>query len=481
MKKEIPELHDIPLPFGNPVLKLEPAYGELNRRILELSAIKGLTDIARKILNIDDLMDALLEKSMQATGAKIGSVFVVDPATERLRIVAARGHKETLKKDSYINVSDSLVKSVLLMETPLLVLDIENDPRTCKSNNPVYGPPSFLSMPIYTGNTLAAVVNLAHKESGQPFDADDQQVLAIMLGEIGFALENAILHLKVAEQLEEIKGHNVRLEREIAERMQAEKALRQSDEMYRAVFENTGTAIAIVDENTTILLGNTGIVKLTGYSKEEVEGKKSWTEFVAKDYLEKLLENQSLRHNNPDFLPKEYECQLINKQGDVNDVLMTAATIPGIRHTVVSFLDITDRKRNEKKLAILNEELEESNRQLGMAYAKMKDDRDQLREDLYKEDIGFLIDREGLIEGVTERAIDYTGVKRNALIGSNIVDLFQANCRNTFKDELRRAWIGVARETTVEMLPAGESNNVMVLKLIRISLDGKRLLLAILR
>lgn len=44
---------------------------------------------------------------------------------------------------------------------------------------------------------------------------------------------------------------------------------------YKAIFEHTGTATIIIEEDTTISLANSEFEKLSGYSKEEIEGKKA--------------------------------------------------------------------------------------------------------------------------------------------------------------------------------------------------------------
>ena len=68
-----------------------------------------------------------------------------------------------------------------------------------------------------------------------------------------------------------------------------EEVLRESEDKYRTVFETTGTATIIIEEDTTISLANKEFAKLSGYAKEDVEGKKSWTDFVAhKDDLERM-------------------------------------------------------------------------------------------------------------------------------------------------------------------------------------------------
>jgi PAS domain-containing protein len=57
----------------------------------------------------------------------------------------------------------------------------------------------------------------------------------------------------------------------------AEEALRRSEERYRTVFENTGTATVIVEEGV-ISLANREFVSLSGYSREEIEG---WQNIIA--------------------------------------------------------------------------------------------------------------------------------------------------------------------------------------------------------
>lgn len=146
-------------------------------------------------------------------------------------------------------------------------------------------------------------------------------------------------------------------ERASAERELAEKALRESEEKYRTIFETTGTAAIIIEEDTTISLANTEFEKLSGYSKAEIEGKKSWAEFVAEDDVERMKEYHYLRRRDPHAAPRSYEFKFIDSKGAVRDILGTVGMILGTGRSVASFLDITERKRHEAALKRSEEQL----------------------------------------------------------------------------------------------------------------------------
>ncbi len=135
----------------------------------------------------------------------------------------------------------------------------------------------------------------------------------------------------------------------ISDRKKAEKALQESENLYRTLFENTGTATAIIDDDTIISLANSIFEKFLGYRKEEVEGK-SWTEFVVKEDLERMMQQHKLRRMDPNAARDNYEFRAIDKNGQVRYVLLRASVIPGTKNSAVSLVDITERKLMEEAL-----------------------------------------------------------------------------------------------------------------------------------
>ena len=114
------------------------------------------------------------------------------------------------------------------------------------------------------------------------------------------------------------------------------------------IFNATGTAAMIVEEDTTISLVNREFETLSGYSKEEIEGKKSWKEFFTEDYLDDMIRYHNLRRVDPDSAPKQYETEFITRKGDVKQVIVTVSMIPGTNQSIAFLLDISGIKQAEK-------------------------------------------------------------------------------------------------------------------------------------
>ncbi|MGS0763842.1 PAS domain S-box protein [Syntrophomonas curvata] len=140
--------------------------------------------------------------------------------------------------------------------------------------------------------------------------------------------------------------------RDISERKQAEEALRKSENLYRTIFETTGTATIIIEDDMTVSLMNSEMERLIGYSKKEIEGKQKWTMFVEPEHRNRMIEYHLKRRESPDKAPRNYEFKLLSRDGGIKEVVLTIAMIPGTTQSVTSLLDITNRKIYEEALAI---------------------------------------------------------------------------------------------------------------------------------
>jgi PAS domain S-box-containing protein len=135
--------------------------------------------------------------------------------------------------------------------------------------------------------------------------------------------------------------------RDITEREKLEEALERSESLYRTIFENTGAATLIFDKEGIISMINSEMENLSGFSREELERRMNWMEFVHPDELPMMLQYHQQRQKDPDSVPSQYETRFINRKGDVLDVLITVDKLPEVEEYITSMVNITERKQSE--------------------------------------------------------------------------------------------------------------------------------------
>ncbi|CAO0820509.1 hypothetical protein DFAR_1630011 [Desulfarculales bacterium] len=147
--------------------------------------------------------------------------------------------------------------------------------------------------------------------------------------------------------------HVISLFMGIAQPKAVEKALHQSGGKYRTIFETAGSTIIIMEEDTIILLANSEFARLIGIRKKDLEGKRSWTEFIAPYDVERMLGYHRLRRVDPKAAPRAYDAQVKDGQEGLRDCLVTVAVVPGTRRSEALLLDLTERKQAEAERALL--------------------------------------------------------------------------------------------------------------------------------
>ncbi len=140
-----------------------------------------------------------------------------------------------------------------------------------------------------------------------------------------------------------------KLKNEISNRLNTEKILLESEEQYRAIFENNSAAMAIIETDTTVSMVNEAYCQMSGFTAEEVIGT-SWTQQIPQQDLERLKEYNRRRLINPHDAPDKYEFTFFHKSGEIKHSLMSVSMLQSNGKILTSFIDISKRKRAEKEL-----------------------------------------------------------------------------------------------------------------------------------
>lgn len=194
------------------------------------------------------------------------------------------------------------------------------------------------AIPLCPGDDVIGVLAITHDITARKKAEEELQLYRNNLEEL------------VKQQTKELRQANRNFRQEIENRARIEQALRDSEDYYKAIFQNTGTAMVIMEEDTTIVSVNKESVRFVGFAPEELEGKRKGMEFVAPKDFEQVWSNRSQRLVDPEKPPKGYEFTIIDRLGVPKDIYMTVEWIPEKRKIVASFLDISVLKKTERAL-----------------------------------------------------------------------------------------------------------------------------------
>ncbi|HID43535.1 MAG TPA: PAS domain S-box protein, partial [Archaeoglobaceae archaeon] len=112
--------------------------------------------------------------------------------------------------------------------------------------------------------------------------------------------------------------------------------------------------MTLVEEDTTLSLVNEKFEELSGYKKEEIEGKMSWTQFVHPDDLERMIHYHYGRRKGENA-PSTYEFRFIDRGGNIKNILINISVIPDTKKSVASLVDITEFKKITNLLKAVSE------------------------------------------------------------------------------------------------------------------------------
>lgn len=315
-----------------------------------------------------------------------------------------------------------------------------------------------LVVPILQDHKLWGLLIAHHCATAREWQFSEIALLRQLATQVGIAIKQSELYQQMRNEL--------------IERQRTEAALRQSEALFRGVFESNIMGIFLWDNSGKILDANQSFCRMTGYNREELITEKIYYSKITspeyqKLYAEKLKTLQKTGYCAP--FTKEYIC----KNGNCLPVLLAVAYLPEASDRGVAFvLDISEQKQLEQErekllleAQIAREEAEIANRTKDKFLAIVSH---ELRSPLTTILGWATLLRTRSFDAVTiQNALET--IERNATIQNKIIDdLWDISrmIRGNLNINLNRVNVGNVLETAITSLQLSAENK-------NIKLDSK--------
>lgn len=330
-------------------LLTDKLYETINGLQTANARLAALLEIARQLASERD-PGRLLEKLCPAAREILGcccaaaALFREDDTLGSLAASGTNAAAEARARDFF---SGSPLPRQVLAEGRPLRLGEGADALAAQGLSP------FLGVPMSSPDGPRGVLFFLGKLDRGDFTPEDEQVASAIAAQAAVACENALHYAH-------IRRHAAELEREVVQRREAEEALREREERFRALFEEAPVGTALVALDNSFLRVNNALCQMLGYTGEELL-KVRFRDLTHPDDVQASVEQigRLVRGEIPTF---HMEKRYLRKDGQV---VWGAATVVLIRkdgtplHLLSVVENITGRKGREQQISNLNGELEQ--------------------------------------------------------------------------------------------------------------------------
>lgn len=287
-----------------------------------------------------------------------------------------------------------------------------------------------------------------------------KQILGIISAQTGVAVERSpepALSTSPPVELApsrttELTQANQQLRTEIAERQRMEIALEQERNFVSAVLDTAGALVVVLDRGGKIVRFNQACEETTGYSFEEVKGKKVWDCFLLPNDVESVKQvvaqlltgafgaccHVSLQTESTPNFPYQYENYWVARDGSCR-LMAWSNTVLRDRDGIVNYIicigiDVTERRAAETALK--------------QSEARYKS--------LYNKTPVMLhsIDNQGRLISVSDYWLECLGYERSEVIGRKSVEFLTPESRQYAEDVILPAYFqsGFCKEVPYQIV-----------------------------
>jgi two-component system NtrC family sensor kinase len=169
----------------------QEAARSLERSLTELEALAQVGRTVTVMLDLDQVLTAVVEAAVRLTESEEGSLLLVDEESGELYMRASKNFDDEFARTFRLRVNDSLAGAVISSGEPI-ILD-EGSPQKIKTSYLVH---SLIYVPLRVRGRTIGVLGVDNRKAGRSLTQGDARVVTAMADYAAIAIENARLYTR---------------------------------------------------------------------------------------------------------------------------------------------------------------------------------------------------------------------------------------------------------------------------------------------
>ncbi|MEW5985887.1 MAG: GAF domain-containing protein [Chloroflexota bacterium] len=241
---------------------------EAERRQLRLSqTLQRVGALLTTSLTLDEVYEQIFDLLAQVVAYDSVSIHLLD-GRGGMVLAAARGFRDPDQIRHLVRAYGPQILTTRWRDPKLQVLP---DTRQSQEWLAVRGAEhifSWIGAPLVVKGQFIGVLNV-DSTTPNAYDQETGQTVATFANQAAIALENARLYVERAQLVQSLQNHAKDLSQEVAQRT---AELQAAQHRTQAILDNAGEGILFTDTEGIIQYANPAIIRLTGYTAEELLG-----------------------------------------------------------------------------------------------------------------------------------------------------------------------------------------------------------------
>jgi len=235
-------------------------FQEQENQLRFFQELKTISGLVNSTLDLDQILTSIVDKLPPIMGVKACTIRLVDPATNRLELVASSGLSDDYLNRGSIRREDSIFKA--LKGEPVAIYDATTDPRVNYHEEIIgEGIKSILAIPIRNETEVIGVMRLLTSDH-HTFTRSEINFAVAAAGESGSAIQKARTYRQITLLFNQIE---------------------ENERLLQTIMDSLWLSLLVIDSHKRVVVANDTFLTMQGLTEQDVLGRSydhisPWTE-----------------------------------------------------------------------------------------------------------------------------------------------------------------------------------------------------------